>query len=109
MSIQQLEQEQSGVIGSLPAWNKVIRGTLRKHYRTCGNRGCRCYKNKKHRHGPYWYVAVQFATGRQKMYLIGKEQLKEARAGIKAYNELWDKLCKISTINLEILKTRKHA
>jgi len=105
---QQLENDRSRVMDSLPDWRKVIRGTLRKYYWTCGNKGCHCYKSKKHRHGPYWYVVVNFGIGKQKMYLIGKKQLKEAKSGIKAYNELWDKLCKISTINLELLKLKKY-
>jgi hypothetical protein len=105
---QQLEKDRAHVIGSLPGWSKVIRGTLRKYYGTCGNKGCRCHKNKKYKHGPYWYVVAQFGIGKQKVYLIRKNQLKEAKSGMKAYNELWDKLCKISTINLEILKSKKH-
>ncbi|OGS27830.1 MAG: hypothetical protein A2297_06775 [Elusimicrobia bacterium RIFOXYB2_FULL_48_7] len=107
-SIAQLEKDRAGVINSLPDWSKIVRGSMRKYYGTCGNKGCRCHKDKKHKHGPYWYVAAQFGVGKQKVYLISKKHIKEAKAGMKAYNELWDKLCKISTINLEILKAKKH-
>lgn len=101
----ELEVERAKEIKTLPDWHKVIRGTLMKYYLTCGNKGCHCHKENGG-HGPYWYISVNFGIGKQKMYLIDKKQLRETREGIKAYNQLWDKLCRISTLNIELLKLK---
>jgi hypothetical protein len=104
----QIEKELEKEIRMMPDWRRIIRGTLMKYYWTCGNKGCHCYRSKKERHGPYWYIVVNFGIGKQKMYLIGKEQIKETREGIKAYKELWESLCRISSMNIELLRLKKR-
>jgi len=106
--MEKIEKEREEKIKSLPDWHKIIRGTLMKYYWTCGNKGCHCYKNKKERHGPYWYIAVNFGIGKQKMYLISKNQINEVKEGIREYKELWRKLCKISSLNIELLRLRRR-
>jgi hypothetical protein len=90
-----------------PALGEVIRGTLLRYRLTCGNLDCRCHKSKRYRHGPYWYVGVSYAKGRQRRYLLREDQVQRAREGIAAYKKLWKALCRISEINLALLKTER--
>lgn len=72
---------------------------------TCGRTNCRCHRSKEHRHGPYWYVAVAYGKGRrQKMILVSKDQRRKVAEGIRAYKTLWKTLCRISEINLDLLR-----
>jgi len=101
----QLEKERRRVIKGLPKWEGIIRGSLMKYYLTCGNKGCQCHRGYKH--GPYWYVIVNFGIGRQKAYKIRKEEAKIMKEGIKRYEELWEGLCKIGKLNIEIMRLRR--
>jgi hypothetical protein len=101
----QLEQERQSVIKGLAKWEEIIRGSLMKYHLTCGNKGCQCYRGKKH--GPYWYVAVNFGKGKQKAYKINKEEIRLVQEGIKCYEQLWKGLCRIAELNIEILRLRR--
>lgn len=91
-------------IAKLPPWTRLIRGSLVRYYLTCGNPNCRCRKGQRYRHGPYWYVTVSYAAGKQKRYLISARQARRAREGIAAYKCIWKGLCRISELNLALLK-----
>lgn len=101
----QLEKERREVIKGLPKWDEIIRGSLMKYYLTCGNKGCQCYRGKKH--GPYWYVAVNFGKGKQKLYKLNKNEVELAKEGIKHYEQLWEGLCRIGKLNIEIMRLRR--
>lgn len=99
-----LEVAQKALIKRMPAWEKIIRGSLKKYYLTCGNKGCRCHQSEENKHGPYWYLNVGWAKGKQKMYLIQKNKVNEIKQGTKAYQELWNKLCQVSELNIKIIR-----
>lgn len=88
----------------LPPWSTIVRGTLMRYYRTCGKQRCRCYRSKRHRHGPYWYLAVSWKGGRQKLYAIPPALVPEIRKGIAAYDTLWRQAYRIAEFNLALLK-----
>lgn len=90
-----------------PPLAEVIRGTLLRYYLTCGNQGCRCRRSPRHRHGPYWYVAASYAKGRQRRYLLPAGKVAQARRGIAAYKKLWACLCRISELNIALLRNGK--
>lgn len=88
----------------LPPWSHILRGTLRRYRSTCGKPQCRCHRDKRYRHGPYWYVGVALKGKKRKTVLIPAEQVPLARMGIAAYHKLWKNLCRISDINLTLIK-----
>jgi len=97
----QSRQEQ---IRQMPSWNQIIRGTLMQYYRTCGNRGCHCYSSKRLRHGPYWYLSVQWKGGKQKLYKIETSMITKVKDGIRAYHKLWEGVYSIAELNLALLR-----
>ncbi len=94
-------------VARAPAIAEVIRGTLLRYHLTCGNPHCRCRRSKRNRHGPYWYVAASYGKGRQRRYLLPAGQVERARRGIAAYGKLWDSLCRISELNLALLRGKR--
>lgn len=88
----------------VPQWSAILRGSLVRYFLTCGNKNCRCHKAKRYRHGPYWYVSVSRAAGRSRLVLIREPQVPLARRGIADYKKLWKALCRISDLNLALLK-----
>jgi hypothetical protein len=96
-------------IARLPAWYGIIRGTLMRYYRTCGNKGCHCYQSKSRRHGPYWYLSITWQGGKQKLYAIKPEKVAEVRKGIAAYKRLWKSVYRIAELNLALLKNAQEA
>lgn len=90
-----------------PRLPDVIRGTLLRYTLTCGNPDCRCRRSKRNRHGPYWYVAVSYGKGRQRRYLLPAGSVARAKKGIAAYGKLWDRLCRISELNLDLLRLQR--
>ena len=91
-------------LAKLPPLSAIVRGTLIRYHLTCGNRKCRCHREKRYRHGPYWYVTVSYGKGKRKRYLLPAQQVAKARQAIAAYDRLWRGLCRISEINLALLK-----
>ena len=100
-------QARKNSIKALPSWEKIVRGTLMEYRRTCGNRGCRCYRATKHRHGPYWYLAVRWAGGRQRLIAIKPALVPRIRQGVAAYKKLWAETYRIAELNLEILLSKQ--
>lgn len=90
-----------------PPLAEVIRGTMLRYYLTCGNQGCRCHRSSRQRHGPYWYVAASYAKGRQRRYLLPADKVAQAKRGIAAYKKLWARLCRISELNIALLRSGK--
>ena len=93
-------------VAQAPPLGEVVRGTLLRYRLTCGSAACRCRRAPLYRHGPYWYVAVSYGRGRQRRYLLPAGQVPKARRGIAAYNRLWKSLCRISEINLSLLRMK---
>ena len=100
------KKKREELIRQAPCLRQVIRGSLMKYNLTCGNPNCKCKKGRGH--GPYYYLQVK-TKGKNKMYYLPDEKTKEkVSAGIVAYNKLWDILCKVSEINILLLKEQKR-
>jgi len=101
-----LEKRREKIIKKLPGWEEIIRGSIRTVYAPCGKKKCRCKKGFLH--GPYYYLAVR-TEGKTKMYYLPHPFLgKKAKKAISQYNKLWNILCKISEINIRLLKEEKR-
>jgi len=101
-----LKERQKRLIKKVPPLEKVIRGTLLKYYLPCGKANCKCKKG--YLHGPYYYLEVR-TKGKNKMYYLSSSSLREkAKEGVAQYNKLWNLLCKISEINIKLLREKKR-
>ena len=72
----------------------ILYGTISKARSTCGNPSCRCHKNIKYRHGPY-YRWTGLIHGKPTTKTISKEVAKECQKRIKNYKTFQKQLKKI--------------
>lgn len=100
----QLIRARAKTMANLPPWDQIIRGTLQHLQLACGKPNCRCHRSKEDRHGPYWRVGVALKGRRVKTVGISARQVPRIRQAIRAYQKLWAGLCRISQINLELIK-----
>lgn len=108
-----LRRRRQGLARQLPPITEILRGSLVERYVTCGNPSCKCAKGE--RHGPVWYLTVTLGRGRTTGGIIPGDKLEQVRSWIENYQQLKDRLEKISEINRELLRrererkrTRKH-
>ena len=81
------------------------KGSLAKCYQTCGNPGCRCHRDKKYRHGPYWWWSTK-ENGKTKSILVPEGMLSEVRLYVDNYRLLKSRIRILEEISEKIIKTR---
>ena len=84
----------------------MLRGSLVERYVTCGNPACKCARGE--RHGPVWYLTVTLGRGRTTGGIIPGEKVEQVRRWIDNYQQLKDRLEKISEINRELLRRERQ-
>ena len=100
-----LKEQFDRVKGDLCSISYLKKGSLFKCYQTCGNPGCRCHKDKKYRHGPYWWWSTK-ENGKTKSILVPEGMLSEIRSYIDNYRLLKSRAKKLEGISEKIIKTR---
>ena len=103
--IDKLKEEFYRVRDDISSISYLKKGTLSKCYQTCGNPGCRCHRDKKYRHGPYWWWSTK-EGGKTKSILVPEEMLPEVRDYIDNYRLLKSKVKKLEEISEKIIKIR---
>ena len=81
------------------------KGSLSKCYQTCGTPGCKCHKDKKYRHGPYWWWSAK-ENGKTKSILVPEGMLSEVSSYIDNYRLLISKINMLEEISEKIIKAR---
>lgn len=89
---------------SLPPLNETIRGTLLLRYMTCGNKNCKCHKGEKH--GPYYYLTVNYPKGKTKCIKIDDKDVKKVKRWLKNYKKIKNILELITNHNIEALRKK---
>jgi len=95
----------NSLVKSLPSVLECIRGTLLLRYMTCGNKNCKCHKGEKH--GPYYYLTVNYPKGKTKCIKIAEKDVARVKKWQKNYKKIKTILEKISDYNLSTLENKK--
>ncbi len=80
----------------------VMRGSIVELKVNCGNKKCRCYKDKKWKH-PAYYFSVNM-NKKTKLIYLGKNKLPLAKEYNENYLKLKQIIDEITIINMELLK-----
>ena len=104
--IRRLKEEKQKVVGQLPPFTEVLRGTFIKCYLECIRPNCKCHQAKRYRHGPYYRVSYGKGKKMHHIYvpLAWKEKAKE---WTRNYQKVWEGIEKISALNIKLLKTKE--
>jgi hypothetical protein len=81
------------------AMRDMIKGSLIKHYKKCGNKSCMCTEG--HLHGPYWYLSYKEAAKSVLKY-IDKEKLDKVSRLASNYKKFQSNITRINRLNKEI-------
>jgi len=103
--LDKLKEEFDKTKSDLCSISYLKKGSLSKCYQTCGTSSCRCHRDKKYRHGPYWWWSTK-EGGKTKTILVPPEMLSEVRSYIDNYKLLKSKAKKLEEISEKIIKTR---
>ena len=107
LSLLALRKHREGLTKNLPPLAEVLRGSLLERYMTCGKADCKCARGE--RHGPVWYLSVTLDQSHRTGFTVPAEQAPRVRRWIENYQEMKNRLEKVSEINRELLKRDKTA
>ena len=85
----------------------ISTGSVMKVYKTCGNPGCRCHKDKSKRHGPYniWTRKVNAKTITR---TLNDEQAKIARGCIDNMRKLEKILDQMKNLSVQYIENYEN-
>jgi len=103
VEITNLTKEKRRTAGKMPALTEILRGTFIKCYLECIRPNCRCHKNKKYRHGPYYRVSYGKKNRMHHIYV--PIHLKEmVQKWTENYEKIWQAIETISALNIKIIR-----
>ena len=98
-----LRQRKAALLRQLSVPPDLLRGSYVERFTTCGKPNCRCAQGQ--RHGPFYYLVSNLATGHVLKFLL-KDAIQQTRVqqAISHYQRHWDGLEELSQINAELLR-----
>jgi len=87
----------------------VKKGSLTKTYQACRNPNCRCSRDPKLKHGPYFLLTTK-SRAKTKTFSVPEDVLEEIKTYIYNYKLLISKVKMVEEISEKIIKIRikKH-
>lgn len=98
-----LRQRKSALLRQLAVPSDLLRGSFVKRFTTCGKPNCCCAQGQ--RHGPFYYLVSNLATGHVLKFLLkDPSQQATVQEAIEHYQHHWQGLEELSQINAELLR-----
>ena len=101
----QLIAKRTILLNELSSLPHILHGSWVERYSVCSRKGCKCRSGK--RHGPRYYVVVNF-DGRQRQKYVPNAQVPVAKEGIEQYHRLQEIVEEITRINLALIKENPY-
>jgi hypothetical protein len=95
-----LKGRRSALMAELSKLDVMIRGSLVETGKKCGRKDCECVKGSLH---PHRYLSAA-AKGRNKIVYVSEGEKDAFVKGVRAYERVWTLVCRISEINIRIIK-----
>jgi hypothetical protein len=98
-----LRQRKAALLRKLSVPSNLLRGSFVQRFTTCGKPNCCCARGQ--RHGPFYYLVSNLASGHVLKFLL-KDPLQQAAAhqAVQHYQGHWERLEELSQINAELLR-----
>jgi hypothetical protein len=103
-SERQLRERRLRLRRQLPAFEEILRGTVRTRELRCGKPTCHCASGPGHLAS---YLTVSFAGGRTEQISLPAPLVAQAQAWVANYQAWWDAVEAVSAINRELLRRRR--
>ena len=101
-----LNKKKEKIIKNLPPMTDLMRGTFIKWYGECKNPRCKCHKDRRYRHGPYYRVSYSKGRITHHVYVPLKDE-KRIKAWVENYQKVWNAIEEISAINISVIRLKK--
>lgn len=95
-----LTDRREALMRELAETESMIRGSLVETGKKCGRKDCGCAKGKLH---PHRYLSAA-GGGRNRIVYVPDREKPAFAKGLKAYEKAWRLICRISEINIAIIK-----
>lgn len=98
-----LRQRKAALLRQLAVPSDLLRGSYVQRFTTCGKPNCCCAQGQ--RHGPFYYLVSNLATGHVLKFLLkDPSQQRAVQQAIEHYQHHWAGLEELSQINAELLR-----
>ena len=98
-----LRQRKAALLRHLSVPADLLRGSYVERFTTCGKPNCCCVQGQ--RHGPFYYLVSNLATGQVLKYLLKEPaQQTTVRQAIQHYQRHQQGVEELSQINAELLR-----
>lgn len=81
------------------------KGSISKCYQECRSAGCRCHKDRKYRHGPYYLLTTK-DKAKTKTFSVPRDMVPEIKGYIDNYHLLKSKLKLMEEVSEKIVKMK---
>jgi len=68
----------------------------------CGSAACRCHRDRRARHGPYWFWSLQ-AGPRTRLLYVRPGDVRELTAKTHAFRRFWRGLAQLRRLNAQVV------
>jgi len=92
------------LLAQLPPLDEVLRGSLVERSVRCGKPSCRCASGELH---AAVYLSVTHRGGRTEQISVPRELVASVRDGIAVYQQWWEILEQVATVNRDLLRHRR--
>ena len=100
-----LRRRRKALLGQLPPFKAILRGSLIERFKRCGKPGCKCADSPGH--GPKYYLSVSYPGMRPQMDYVPQEAYDQTVEFLANYHQAREILEKICEINRELLRRRE--
>ena len=101
--VQELKQEFERIKKEIASIGLVKKGSITRTYQSCRNPNCRCNKDPRFRHGPYYLLTTK-EKARTRTFSVPQEMLSEVGSYMDNYNLLISKVKILEGISEKIIK-----
>ena len=98
--VEELKVKRAALMAELSGIYGMVRGSLVETGKKCGRKDCECTMGRLH---PHRYLSAA-TKGRNKIVYVTEGERDAFAKGVKAYERAWKLVCRISEINIRIIK-----
>jgi hypothetical protein len=98
-----LRQRKAHLLRALTFPHDALHASFLERFLQCGRPNCHCRTGEKH--GPFFYLSRCLPKRQMRTLLLkAPPQIRQARQGVQAYQQLLESLDQLSWINWELLR-----
>ena len=99
-AMERLRKRRSALMAELSGSEGMVRGSIVETRKKCGRPDCECARGRLH---PHRYLSTG-GKGRNRIVYVSDAEKAAFSRGVAAYDRAWKLICRISEINIRLIK-----